>query len=109
MGHVLLGLIMAYLAASAALAGAALWVDPFGSIATLVVIGAVVIVTKGTAHSKSTFETIGVVSIILLGAYGLHLCGAPLGWCIAALCTGVGLIIAGYLLAMYALSPEDEP
>lgn len=109
MGHVLVGLIMAYLAASAALAGAALWVDPFASIATLVVVGVVVILTKGTARPKGTFETIGVVSIILLGAYGLYSCGTPLGWCIAALCTGAGLIIAGYLLAMYALSPEDDP
>lgn len=108
MGRVLLGLIAVVLAAGVALATVALWLDPTASTATLMLVGGVMILGRGTARPKLTLQCGGVVGILLLGAYGLYLCGASLGWCIAAVCTVVGLICAAYLLAMYALSPEQS-
>jgi len=108
MGRVLLGLVAVLLAAGVALATVALWCDPFVSISTLMLVAGVSIVGNGVARPKWTLESIAVVSILLLGAYGLYLCGASLGWCIASVCTVVGLICAAYLLAMYALSPEQS-
>ncbi len=108
MGRVLLGLIAVLLAAGSALAALALWLDPPASAATLMVVGGVTILGRGTARPTLTLVSAGVVSILLLGAYGLYLCGAALGWCIAAVCTVLGLISAAYLLATYALSPKDS-
>ena len=108
MGRLLLGLIAAFLAAGAVLAVIALWLDPTTSIATLMLVGGVMILGRGTARPKLTLQCGGVVAILLLGAYGLYLCGASLGWCIAAVSTVLGSISAAYLLAMYALTPEDS-
>ena len=108
MGRVLLGLIMAFLAVGAALAAVAVWVDPRTSIATVMLVGGVILLGKGTSPTAATLEHIGIVSVMLLGAYGLFLCGASLGWCIAYVCTALGLITAAYLLATYALSPDDD-